>query len=142
MQTASATMSSYVVRYSKARLIHPAIALIISVVGSYMTIAGRGHWTFSLVGCFAGVGIWLLADVLLYRSTFAADAVEQRRFPGIVRRLRYADIRRVKWKSAGAGRMLLLVSTNGNRMNVYGRDDQLIGAYNILLGKIPQAFEN
>ena len=83
-----------------------------------------------------------LLYVTMYQTAFCSDAVEQRVFPGFIRRLRYVDIGRVKWKWAGTGRMLLLVSTDGRQMKIYGSDDRLIEAQDVLFEQVPQAFEN
>jgi hypothetical protein len=142
MQQTSAAKPTCVVRYPKAVLISPTILLAISAVGLHMARTGRGHWTFWHVGSFAAAGIWFLLYVTMYRTAFTSDAVEQRVFPGFLRRLQYVEIRQVKWKGAGAGRMLLLISTDGKRMKIYGSDDQLIEAQDVLFDQIPQVFEN
>ena len=130
-------------RYAKLVFIGPAIYLAPAAVGSYMAVVGREHWTFLHVGFYAAVGIFFLVYVMSYRTTFSEDSVEQRVFPGILRCLPYADIQRVKLRgSLGIRRGLLLVATDGRRMRVYGRDDHLIEARNVLFGQIPQAFND
>lgn len=76
----------------------------------------------------------------MYRTVFSVDTVEQRAFPGTVRRLRYVDIQRAKLTWAGHGQILLLFSTDGRRMKVYGPLDQLTQAQELILDRVPQAF--
>lgn len=143
MQKTRAATARYVVRYAKPVLIGPAVYLAIAAIGSYMAVVGREHWTFLHVGVYGAVGIFFLVYVMAYRTTFSEDSVEQRVFPGIVRCLRYADIQRVTLRGAlGIRRGLLLVATDGRRMRVYGRDDHLVEARNVLFGRIPQAFND
>jgi hypothetical protein len=76
----------------------------------------------------------------MYRTVFTADAVEQRVFPGIVRRLQYCEIREVKWVSAGRGLALALLPTDGKKIKVFGPEKQLNKTLEILFEKIPHAF--
>jgi len=143
MPKTSVTTPGYVVRYAKTLLIGPAIYFALSAAGLYMAILGGQRWTFWDVIAYAAAGLLLLLHVMAYSTAFGADGVEQRVFPRIVRRLRYVEIQRVKWRRAlGTCEWLLLISTDGRRMRVYGRFDQLIKAREVLFGQIPQAFED
>jgi hypothetical protein len=142
MQNASSATRKLVVRHKTAMLaLIPTIVVVLSALALRMAIERSGHWTFSRVGILAAAGAWFSLYILMYRTVFSCDTIEQRVFPGIVRRLRYVDIQRVKMEWAGQGRMLLLVSPDGRPMKVYGSNDQLTEAQEILFDQVPQAFD-
>ena len=119
----------------------PTTVVVISAMALRGAIEGTGHWTFPRVGILAALGAWFSLYMLMYRTVFSRDTVEQRVFPGVVRRLRYVDIQRVTMELAGQGRMLLIVSTDGRPMKIYGADDRLTKALEILFDQVPQAFD-
>jgi hypothetical protein len=141
MPAMSPVMPTYVVRYPKASMLPAMIFLAVAIVGFRMAITGRGHWTYWHVALFASLGIWFLFYVQMYRTVFSADGVEQRVFPGLVRRFGYVDIQRIKAVWAGRGIALVILSRDGRKMKVYGADEQLRRVQDELFDRIPQAFE-
>jgi hypothetical protein len=141
MQQMRPTNGRLVVRYPTAMLIIvPTVPLVVSAIGLRYAVVGRGHWTFQTVGIVAALGLCFALYVLMYRTVFSGDTVEQRVFPGVVRRLRYVDIQRVQLTWEGHGQILLLASTDGRRVKVYGPLDQLAQAQELIFDRVPQAF--
>lgn len=133
-------MATQVVRYPKAMALPAVIFLGVAAVGFRMAVEGRGHWTFWHVGIFFSLGIWFLLYVLLYRTVFSADSVEQRVFPRAARTLRYVDIERIKLEQSGRGLVLVLRSSDGRQMKVYGDRNQLAEVQDELFDRFPNAF--
>ena len=142
MQQMRPTNGRLVVRYPTAMLIIvPTVPLVVSAIGLRYAVVGRGHWTFQTVGIVAALGLCFALYVLMYRTVFSGDTVEQRVFPGVVRRLRYVDIQRADLTWSAKARMLLLVSTDGRQMKVFGPEEQLDQARELLREQNPQAFD-
>jgi hypothetical protein len=136
-------MSTHVVGYPKWYAVMAVGFLGVPAFGLHMAVGGRAGWTFWRAGLFVALDVWFLAYVLLYRSLFLDDAVEQRSFPGFVRRLPYTEIQRVKWIGAGrGGYALCLVPRYGRKMKIYGRASRLYTVRAALFEKIPHAFEH
>lgn len=129
-------------RYPPIMILIPLMFLGIAAAGFDKTITSGRHLLFQESCGFAVFGTWFLLYVLSYRTLFSMEAVKQRTFPGIVRQMRYADIERVKEISAGPGTGLLLLSTNGKKLKVYGDQAQIHKARHLLFSKVPGAFRN
>lgn len=138
--TDGAPLSGYVVRKPMGRIIIVLINLGLAARFFDAAINKNKYWGF-WAGITAMVGILFFLDLVWSRTTFAMDLLEQRFFVGIIRRLRYVDIEKVKLVYAGHGIALRLLSIDGKKINVYGNRKEIIKAQELLFSKIPHAFK-
>ncbi len=117
-----------------------SIWIVIAAVGFVMAMQRRGGWNFFYVGLVTAVGIWQFFLIFIPQTSFYEDALEQRVFPGFVRRLRYSDIQKVR-RGGGRGVSMFIVSSDGKQVKVYGAEGQLVTAQEALAERIPHAFE-
>jgi hypothetical protein len=134
-------MTSQIVRYPRANLWIPSLFLVISVLGLVKAINGTGHWTFPDVAFFAALGVFYLIYFLISQTVFSSDGIKQRNGIGQTVNYQYSDVQRVELVGIRNGFALVLSTSDGRKLKVYGPTSHLIAAQQLLSERIPQAFD-
>jgi len=116
--------------------------LAISVLGLVKAINGTGHWTFPHVAFFAALGVFYLIYFLISQTVFSSDGIKQRY--GIRQTVNYQhpDVHRIELVGIRNGFALILSTSDGRKLKVYGPTSQLIAAQQLLRERVPQAFDD
>jgi len=135
-------MTSQIVRYPRANLWIPSMFLAISVLGLVKAINGTGHWTFPHVAFFAALGVFYLIYFLISQTVFSSDGIKQRNGIGQTVNYQYPDVQRIELVGIRNGFALILSTSDGRKLKVYGPTSQLIAAQQLLRERVPQAFDD
>jgi hypothetical protein len=130
---------SCTVCFPREFLIVPLLFIGMSVLGFARALAGTGNWTVVKACAVALVGIGLLLRMAVYRTVLSMKGVEKRSWTGRISRYSYSDVRRVKIFRFRF--MIVLLTTDGRKLKIYGPADQLADARDFLSKRIPEAFE-